>query len=94
VGRQEAEEGRLNGVFRINASREALADVLARESNQAAGVAIDELPSYPWWHATRAELLHRTGRAAAARAAYERALDCGLNEPQASHLRRRLAALS
>jgi RNA polymerase sigma-70 factor (ECF subfamily) len=55
--------------------------------------AIDELPAYPWWHATRAELLHRLGETEAARFAYSQALSLGLNEPQAQHLRRRLAEL-
>lgn len=55
--------------------------------------AIDELASYPWWHATRAELLLRLDRPQAARTAYERALGCGMSEPQADHLRRRLADL-
>ena len=55
--------------------------------------AIDELPAYPWWHATRAELLHRLGETEAARFAYSQALLLGLNEPQAQHLRRRLAEL-
>lgn len=55
--------------------------------------AIDELVSYPWWHATRAELLHRLDRPRAARTAYERALACEMSEPQADHLRRRLADL-
>jgi RNA polymerase sigma factor (sigma-70 family) len=51
---------------------------------------IDGLTGYPWWHATRAELLHRLGRTSEARAAYEQALTLGMNEPQAEHLRRRL----
>ena len=54
---------------------------------------IDGLDDYPWWHATRAELLHRLGRPDAARAAYQRALALGMSEPQAEHLRRRLAEL-
>jgi RNA polymerase sigma-70 factor (ECF subfamily) len=71
---------------------------VAERDGPAAGLAlvdaIDDLAAYPWWHATRAELLHRSGRTAAARAAYERALECGLNRPQAEHLRRRLAELA
>jgi RNA polymerase sigma-70 factor (ECF subfamily) len=55
--------------------------------------AIDGLSGYPWWHATRAELLHRTGQAGAARAAYERAVALGMSEPQVEHLRRRVAEL-
>jgi RNA polymerase sigma-70 factor (ECF subfamily) len=53
--------------------------------------AIGGLDGYPWWHATRAELLHRLGRAEEARAAYQRALALGMSEPQAGHLRRRIA---
>jgi RNA polymerase sigma-70 factor (ECF subfamily) len=55
--------------------------------------AIGDLDAYPWWHATRGELLHRAGRSEAARAAYERALTLGMSEPQAEHLHRRIAAL-
>ncbi|MCW2861487.1 MAG: polymerase subunit sigma-24 [Actinoallomurus sp.] len=55
--------------------------------------AIGDLDAYPWWHATRGELLHRAGRSEAARAAYERALTLGMSEPQVEHLRRRIAAL-
>jgi predicted RNA polymerase sigma factor len=51
---------------------------------------IDDLMAYPWWHATRAELLNRLGRTSEARAAYEQALPLGMNDPQAEHLRRRL----
>jgi RNA polymerase sigma factor (sigma-70 family) len=56
--------------------------------------AIEGLGEYPWWHASRAELLHRLGQVLPARAAYERALALALNEPQAEHLRARLAVLS
>jgi RNA polymerase sigma-70 factor (ECF subfamily) len=56
--------------------------------------AIDDLRGYPWWHATRAELLHRLGDGEAARAAYERALELTMSEPQAEHLRRRMAGLA
>ena len=55
--------------------------------------AIGGLTGYPWWHATRAELLQRLGRPAEARAAYERALALGMNEPQAGHLRGRMSGL-
>jgi RNA polymerase sigma factor (sigma-70 family) len=56
--------------------------------------AIDGLAAYPWWHATRAELLHRLGRSADAALAYERALALEMSEPQREHLRRRAAAVS
>jgi RNA polymerase sigma-70 factor (ECF subfamily) len=55
--------------------------------------AIDGLSGYPWWHATRAELLQRLGRPAEARAAYEQALALGMNDPQAGHLRGRMSQL-
>jgi RNA polymerase sigma factor (sigma-70 family) len=55
---------------------------------------IDGLADYPWWHATRGELLRRLGWTADARAAYRRALQCGMSRPQARHLERRLAELS
>jgi RNA polymerase sigma factor (sigma-70 family) len=51
--------------------------------------AVDGLAGYPWWHASRAELLHRLGRAEEARHAYERAFALGLSEPQVAYLRRR-----
>ena len=54
------------------------AAAVAERDGPAAGLAlveaIDGLAGYPWWHATRAELLHRLGQPAAARAAYRRAL--------------------
>ncbi|MGI5223920.1 hypothetical protein [Actinoallomurus sp. CA-142502] len=56
--------------------------------------AIEGLDAYPWWHATRGELLCRMGRPAAARAAYERALALGMSAPQAEHMRRRITGLS
>ncbi|MDX6331758.1 MAG: polymerase sigma-70 factor, subfamily, partial [Streptomycetaceae bacterium] len=63
----------------------------------AAGLALVDaicgLETYPWWHATRAELLHRTGRTDAAHAAYQRALALEMNEPQRDHLRRRITEL-
>ena len=71
------------------------AAAVAERAGPAAALAlVDEiggLGAYPWWHATRAELLRRTGQAQAARAAYERARALGMSEPQLEHLRRRLA---
>jgi RNA polymerase sigma-70 factor (ECF subfamily) len=70
---------------------------VAERDGPAAGLplvdAITGLDTYPWWHATRGELLHRDGRFAEARVAYERALDLGMSGPQAEHLRGRLAEL-
>jgi RNA polymerase sigma-70 factor (ECF subfamily) len=54
---------------------------------------IGDLVGYPWWHATRAELLRRLGRVPEARTAYEQALTLGINDPQTEHLRRRLTEL-
>ena len=85
----------------------SVADTPVAQLNRAAAVAerdgpaaalaladaIGGLDGYPWWHATRAELLHRLGRAEQARAAYQRALALGMSEPQAGHLRRRIADL-
>jgi len=56
--------------------------------------AIGGLGAYPWWHATRAELLRRLGRPGEAGDAYDRALALPLSEPQADHLRRRRAELA
>ena len=73
------------------------AAAVAERDGPAAGLAlvdaIDGLAGYPWWHATRAELLHRLGRTADARESYESALGLELNAPQSDHLRRRMAAL-
>jgi RNA polymerase sigma-70 factor (ECF subfamily) len=70
---------------------------VAERDGPAAGLAlvdaIDGLETYPWWHATRAELLHRTGRTDAAHAAYQQALALEMNEPQREHLRRRITEL-
>ncbi len=55
---------------------------------------IEGLDAYPWWHATRAELARRAGRAPEARASYQRALALGMSTPQLEHLRRRLADLA
>jgi RNA polymerase sigma-70 factor (ECF subfamily) len=68
---------------------------VAERDGPQAGLAlveeIDGLDGYPWWHATRAELLNRLGRTEAARSAYHRALELGMSEPQQDHLRRRVA---
>jgi RNA polymerase sigma-70 factor (ECF subfamily) len=73
------------------------AAAVAERDGPGAGLAlvdaIDGLSGYPWWHATRAELLQRLGRPAEARAAYEQALALGMNDPQAGHLRGRMSQL-
>jgi RNA polymerase sigma-70 factor, ECF subfamily len=53
----------------------------------------EQLDGYHYLHATRAELLRRLGDTRSARAAYERALELVLGEPERNHLRRRLAEL-
>jgi RNA polymerase sigma-70 factor (ECF subfamily) len=79
-------------VVRLNRAV-AVAERDGAEAGLALVDGISELAAYPWWHATRAELLHRLGRVEPARAAYQRALGLALNEPQAEHLRGRLAEL-
>jgi RNA polymerase sigma-70 factor (ECF subfamily) len=73
------------------------AAAVAERDGPAAGLAlvddIAELATYPWWHATRAELLHRLDRPEEARAAYDRALAAGMSEPVSDHLRRRASEL-
>jgi RNA polymerase sigma-70 factor (ECF subfamily) len=49
-----------------------------------------ELPSYAYFHSTRAELLRRLGHVEAARAAYRRALELTRTEPERRFLERRL----
>jgi RNA polymerase sigma-70 factor (ECF subfamily) len=51
---------------------------------------IKSLPSYPWWHATRAELLLRLGDGSGARDALRAALALELSAPQRAHLESRL----
>jgi RNA polymerase sigma factor (sigma-70 family) len=71
---------------------------VAERDGAAAGLglvdAIEELGEYPWWHATRAELLHRLDQVEQARVAYEAALALPVNAALAEHLRRRLDDLS
>ncbi len=71
------------------------AAAVAERDGPAAGLdlvdTIEGLDGYPWWHATRAELLHRLGRMSDARDALARAVALGMSEPQAAHLRRRLS---
>jgi RNA polymerase sigma-70 factor (ECF subfamily) len=80
-------------VVRLNLAA-AVAERDGPEAGMALVEAIEGLDAYPWWHATRGELLHRMRRPEAARAAYERALALGMSAPQAEHLRRRIAELS
>ncbi|SFW55331.1 RNA polymerase sigma factor [Amycolatopsis australiensis] len=51
--------------------------------------ALPELADYPWWHASRAELLHRLGSPSAGEA-LDRAVETGLPAPHAARLRARI----
>ena len=53
-----------------------------------------ELDGYQYFHATRADLLRRLGRAAAARTEDERALELAHTEPERRFLERRVAEVS
>ena len=53
--------------------------------------ALAELDDYPWWHASRAELLHRLGSASAFEA-LARAVETGLPAAHVAHLQRRLGS--
>ena len=55
--------------------------------------AIDDLGRYPFWWASRAELLHRLGRDGEARAAFDGALALPMAAPQHAHLAARRALL-
>jgi len=56
-------------------------------------LALGELAEYRLAHAARADLCRRLGRAAEARAAYERALALTRQEPERRFLERRLSGL-
>ncbi len=79
-------------VVRLNRAA-AIAERDGPEAGLALVDAIEDLDAYPWWHATRAELLRRKGEFEGAREAYVQALAHGLNEPQVDHLHRRIAGL-
>ncbi|WP_433058935.1 RNA polymerase sigma factor [Dactylosporangium sp. CS-033363] len=66
-------------VVRLNRA----AAVAERDGPGAALPLVDALPleTYPWWHATRGELLLRLGRSAEAAAAFEAALALDLPSP-------------
>jgi RNA polymerase sigma-70 factor (ECF subfamily) len=65
------------------------------EGAEAALAIVDRLAldDYQYFHATRAELLRRLGRADEARRAYERALELSRRAPERRFLERRLAEL-
>jgi len=69
---------------------------VAERDGPAAALAIVDticgLADYPWWHATRAELLTQLDRRPEAADAYRRALALPMNEPLRAQLTDRLAA--
>ena len=79
-------------VVRLNRAA-AVAELDGPAAGLALVDAIEGVTGYPWWHATRAELLRRLDRPAEAAEAYDRALALDLSAPQADHLRRRRAEL-
>ncbi|MDQ7809891.1 sigma factor [Amycolatopsis sp. A133] len=75
-------------VVRLNRA----AAVAERDGPSTALALVDALPGldgYPWWHASRAELLHRLGSASAFEA-LERAEETGLPAAHVAHLRARI----
>lgn len=74
------------------AARLGRAAVLAERDGPEAGLreadAVDGMEGSAWWHASRAELLFRLGRADEARAAADRAASLGLNAAHAARLLR------
>jgi RNA polymerase sigma-70 factor, ECF subfamily len=70
---------------------------IAETDGAAAGLALVDrldLDGYQYLHSTRADLLRRLGRAAEARAEYERALELAHTEPERRFLQRRIAEAS
>ncbi|MEU7788615.1 DUF6596 domain-containing protein [Amycolatopsis sp. NPDC049159] len=75
-------------VVRLNRA----AAVAERDGPSVALALVDGLPDladYPWWHASRAELLHRMGSPSAL-VAWERAVETGLPDAHAAQLRSRI----
>lgn len=77
-------------VVRLNRAA-ALAERDGAEAGLAAVEAVPGLDGYALFHAARAELLARLGRADEARTAYRAALALPQNDAQRAHLHRRLA---
>ncbi len=71
----------------------ALAEAESPEVGLRAIEQLEELDTYHYFHAARADLLRRLSRPAEARAAYERALELARSEPERRFLARRMAAL-
>lgn len=79
-------------VVRLNRAA-AVAERDGPEAGLAAVEAVDGLDGYPFWHASRAELLARAGRPDEARDAWARALERGLPDANARWVRRRMQEL-
>jgi RNA polymerase sigma-70 factor, ECF subfamily len=71
----------------------AVAEAQGLEAGLEAMDALEGLEEYHYFHAARADVLRRLGRAGEARAAYERALELVRADPERRFLARRLAAL-
>jgi RNA polymerase sigma-70 factor (ECF subfamily) len=69
----------------------AVAEAEGLEDGLVAIEALHELDAYHYFHASRADLLRRLGRAPEARAAYARALELVHSEPERRFLANRLA---
>ncbi|MFN8149444.1 MAG: hypothetical protein U0R76_18485, partial [Candidatus Nanopelagicales bacterium] len=71
----------------------ALAEVAGPDAGLDDVDALTSLEGYHLWHATRADLLARTGRAVDARAAYDAAVERTDNEAERRFLRERRDAV-
>jgi RNA polymerase sigma-70 factor (ECF subfamily) len=71
----------------------AVAEAEGLEAGLAALDAVQGLDTYHYFHAARADVLRRLGRAGEARAAYARALELVRSEPERRFLERRRAEL-
>jgi RNA polymerase sigma-70 factor (ECF subfamily) len=80
----------LNRAVAIAMADGPAAGLAAVESVVAAG----DLDGYPYLHAARADLLRRLDRRAEAGAAYRRALELTVNEPERAFLERRIRELA
>jgi RNA polymerase sigma-70 factor (ECF subfamily) len=72
----------------------AIAEVESLEAGLAATEGLDELDSYIYLHATRADFLRRLDRLDEARAAYERALALSPSEPERRFLSARITTVT
>ncbi len=88
------ELARLTGSSVVELNRAvAVAEADGLQAGLEAIEELDELEEYHYFHAARADLLRRLGRAAEARAAYERALELAHSEHEQRFLARRVAGL-